>query len=278
MQSSLLMGTRYPALGLSGPRSLSQGPVSSNIRFRAEDHYKNEHLERMFDQMGSRYETIVALGGLGFYRLWSRRAVNLLALKPGDKVCDMMAGTGDAWKRILPKIGPEGHITAIDLSGQMVQMAKARKAKLKADNVTVLKEDVLKSSVPTGSMDKVYSGFGVKTLPKEFYPGFVAEVKRVLKPGGRFSLVEASLPKYKWHQQVYRLYMKIGFFFLRRLFKKEDADQFAMVRNYMEDFQNCKALMAEFEKQGFQVKYVRMLGDGATGLVGQKADAGSSPV
>lgn len=271
MQLSLAIYLPIPKAFTEKRAAFSPADRLKNLRFKADETYKNEYLEGMFDKMGPHYETILALGGLGFYSWWQRRAIGMLDLKAGDQVCDLMSGTGEAWRSILPKIGETGRIVAVDLSQEMVQRANILKAKLKADNIQVLKEDVLKSSVSSGSMDKVLSSYGVKTLPSETYPAFATEVKRILKPGGRFSILEASLPKHKWHQHVYRLYMKIGFFALRSILKAEEANKFAMITQYMENFQNCKALMAEFQKQGFEdVKYVRMPGDGATALTGRK--------
>jgi demethylmenaquinone methyltransferase/2-methoxy-6-polyprenyl-1,4-benzoquinol methylase len=260
---------RFSALPL---RQQSQGlsvhsPYSP--RFGEKSPYEASFLKELFDHMEPIYERVGDLGSLGFNRLWRKKAVDFLNLKPGETVCDMMSGTGEGWKYILPRIGSTGKLIALDFSSEMTRRAQVRQKKIKALNIEVREEDVTQTSLPSASVDAIYSAYGLKTLSPQTRWQFVQEIKRILKPGGRFSLVEASLPENLWFRKLYQIYLKIVFGILKLLIGKP-AQKFAMFEHYLSVFQNCKALQKDFEAQNFQVRYLRMPGDAATGLVGIK--------
>jgi demethylmenaquinone methyltransferase / 2-methoxy-6-polyprenyl-1,4-benzoquinol methylase len=235
--------------------------------------YEQGFLRDLFNQMGNSYARVADICSLGFSQLWRQQAVKFLDLKEGDNAFDLMAGTGESWKYMLPKVGESGRIYALDFSHEMCLQAKERKNLLQADNVHVLEGDAFSTPVPDGSMDAVFSAYGVKTMPISSYDGFVSEVNRVLKPGGQASIMEVSLPENKAHQLVFKAFLNAGFPVLKKLLGHQ-ANHFSMFRHYLSEFQNCKRLREAFNAQGFETRYVRLPGDGATAIVARKLTPG----
>lgn len=108
---------------------------------------------------------------------------------------DLMTGMGEAWLYILPKIGKNGQLVALDFCQPMLDFAKKRQQNFPKNSIEILCENALQSSILDGSADAVISTFGLKTLSPEQLENFAIEIFRVLKPGGTFSMVEVSVPK-----------------------------------------------------------------------------------
>lgn len=231
--------------------------------------YAKPTLINMFNQMSTCYERLSTIGSFGLSRLWRRQAIGFLGLKAGDNVYDLMSGTGESWQYILPHIGEGGSIHAVDFSREMTMRGNARKQKLGARNIDVVEGDALATCAPAESADAVFSAYGVKTLSPELYPALVSEVQRILKPGGSVSIVEASLPENRILRRCVNFYLKSGFFILKTVFGKK-ADNFAMFRHYLSNFENCKKLSQAFTEAGFAVRYERLKGQGATAVVARK--------
>lgn len=257
------LGHTLPFAGT--PPAEPQTPAGGN----PEDLYAPAFQQDLFDKMGRVYERVGDICSLGFSRIWRRRAVKALALKPGDKVCDLMAGTGESWKYFLPKIGPSGQVIAVDFSPEMCKIGQARVNKKGLTQVQVLQGDAMDTRLPANSMDSVYSAYGIKTLPKSDYPRLTAEVKRILKPGGRAAFVEVSMPDNKWHQKVFHVYLGVGFPLLKKLLGQR-AKHFEMFNHYLTRFQNGRDLAQAFTQAGFSVQYKRLLGDGASLVIAEK--------
>lgn len=235
------------------------------------DAYDTSHVKELFDNIAPHQETWAQVGTFFLAGHWRKKSVDLLHLKPGETVCDLMSGAGSMWKSILPKIGTSGKLYALDLSPQMVAKSKQCSDAAKRQNVFPVVGDALHTPFPSGSMDAVVCGFGMKTLTADQQSQYVDEVKRLLKPGGRFSLVELSLPENPIRRKIFQAYLKTGFFILKTILG-EKGKQMGALYPYLNAFKNCKDLQKQFESRGFDVQYVRLRGDAATALVGVKKD------
>jgi demethylmenaquinone methyltransferase/2-methoxy-6-polyprenyl-1,4-benzoquinol methylase len=139
------------------------------------DIYDDGYLKALFDEMQSTYERVSTLTSFGFNRRWRRQVVERLGLRQGMRIGDLMAGSGESWMYLLPRIGRDGALVAVDFSSEMMRQANERKQALQAHNVVTANEDVLQSSIATQSLDAVVCVYGVKTLSPQYqrrYGGF----------------------------------------------------------------------------------------------------------
>lgn len=233
------------------------------------DLYDAAYLEGLFDEMSRSYERVNYVTSFGFSLRWRRQTVAALGLARGEVVADLMTGMGECWLPILRAVGPEGRVVAVDISGGVLGHARKRRERLDAQNVTILKENALATSLPDACVDAVLSTFGLKTLSPEQWSRFAREVQRILKPGGRFALIEVSAPRGPALRAAYMLYLQVGIPLVGRLFLG-NPENYRMLGRYTERFGDARRVLPAFEAVGLRTSYVERFFGCATGLVGEK--------
>jgi demethylmenaquinone methyltransferase/2-methoxy-6-polyprenyl-1,4-benzoquinol methylase len=136
----------------------------------------------MFDAIAPRYDLVNKLMTFGLDRAWRTRTIGLLELAPGTRVLDLACGTGDLARELAAgRFRPVG----ADLSFGMLAAARPGGAPLTEADATAL-------PFATGSFDGVTSGFALRNFAD--LPAVFAECARVLRPGGRISLLDVDTP------------------------------------------------------------------------------------
>lgn len=103
--------------------------------------------------------------------------------KPGMKVLDLASGTGEPAISLASRVGPAGHVTALDLSNELLQIATERAQQRRLTNFSIQQADAHQLPYPDQSFDLVTSRFGVMFFQN--CEKALREVHRVLKPGAR---------------------------------------------------------------------------------------------
>lgn len=142
----------------------------------------------MFDAIAPRYDLINRLLTFGMDCRWRRRSVQELGLPAGARVFDLACGTGDLC-RDLEAAGH--HPIGFDLSAGMLQTAQKYRASGKLHTPMVL-GDALCLPVPADSADGITCGFAMRNVVN--LQGLFVELARVVRPGGRISLLEVAEP------------------------------------------------------------------------------------
>ena len=147
----------------------------------------------MFDAIAPRYDLVNRIMTFRLDVRWRRVTVRSLALRPGSRVLDLACGTGDLCRELAGAgLAPVG----VDLSFGM--LAAARTA------APLVQGDALRLPVRDGSNDGVTCGFALRNLVS--LPPFLAELARVVRPGGRIALLEVATPPnpvLRWGHAVY---------------------------------------------------------------------------
>lgn len=111
------------------------------------------------------------------------RLAERAVLYPGDRVLDLACGTGAVALAAARRVGPEGHVTGVDLAAAMVAHARENVAAAGVTNATFTQMDAEALEFPDESFTAALSGLGLFFLPD--MPRGLAEMARVLQPGGR---------------------------------------------------------------------------------------------
>jgi demethylmenaquinone methyltransferase / 2-methoxy-6-polyprenyl-1,4-benzoquinol methylase len=135
----------------------------------------------MFDAIAPRYDLVNRVMTFRLDTRWRRRAVDELRLPPGSRVLDLAAGTGD----LCRDLQAAGHLpVGVDLSFGMLAAART--------TAPLVHADALRLPVPDGSIDGITCGFALRNFVD--LGGFLAELGRVVRPGGRIALLEVAEP------------------------------------------------------------------------------------
>lgn len=143
---------------------------------------KTEFVRSMFDRIAARYDVVNSIVTFGLDRRWRQRTVRSLGLARGATVIDLGSGTGV----LLDEAVRAGHYgVGIDLSFGMLAAARHASPRLQAD--------ASRLPIRSASVDGVLSGFALRNFTE---PGVVlAEVARVLRPGGSLAILEIGVPQ-----------------------------------------------------------------------------------
>jgi len=163
---------------------------------------KAERVRGVFDSVAPKYDVMNDLMSLGLHRLWKAYAVGVARVRPGDFVLDIAGGTGDVARAFAGPVGARGLVVHTDINESMLRQGRDR---LLDDGIVLptLLCDAESLPFATGSFDLVSVAFGLRNMTHK--DTALAEMARVLKPGGRlivleFSKVAAPLAKaYDWY-------------------------------------------------------------------------------
>ena len=238
------------------------------------DIYDPAFVKGVFDRCSGKYIAFSRFCSFGFTERWRRQCVAAMPAPPTDapRGYDLMAGTGEVWPHLLKRWPGIGEIVAVDISTGMHALAMARLHRHRAQKIAFIEDDVLASDLPDASADFVISTFGLKTFNPAQHARLAALIARVLKPGGSFSLIEASDPKGWWLRPLYLFHLKTVLPLVERLFLR-GAQDFAMIGTYSTNFGDASAFAAMLRAEGLEVTYRRFFFGCATGVAGRKAPA-----
>lgn len=219
--------------------------------------------------MSKTYERMNYITSFGFSEQWRRTCVKEARLNSGECVVDLMTGMGECWGKILQTIGPDGKLIALDFSSEMLKHAEKRKLKYTRHQIDILCQDVFKNTIAENSVDCVISGFGIKTFSEEQLTALCDEITRILKPGGRFSLIDVSVPNGKVLRTLYMFYLKNIIPILGKLFLG-NPENYKMLGLYTEQFNDAQQCHAIFTRQGLESKFSTQFFGCASGITGFK--------
>ena len=163
---------------------------------------KQARVRGVFDAVASKYDLMNDLMSLGLHRAWKAYTVAVAGVKPGQRVLDIAGGTGDLARAFARQVGPQGLVVHTDINEAMLRTGRDRLT----DEGIVLPTTVCDAErlpFPDASFDLVSVAFGLRNMTHK--DRALAEMGRVLKPGGRllvleFSKVAAPLEKiYDWY-------------------------------------------------------------------------------
>jgi demethylmenaquinone methyltransferase/2-methoxy-6-polyprenyl-1,4-benzoquinol methylase len=204
----------------------------------------------VFGRIASRYDLLCDLFSFWIHRIWKRRVAAVVASEPWTELLDAASGTGDIVLRILKQQGsePSRHILASDISPQMLAIAKQRLER-SGRSVTLRKLDAHSMpSIAAHSIDLYSISLGLKICDRQTV---LYEAKRILKPGGRLIVLEASNIPFRWLHRVYLCYMATCMPIIGWVATGGDASAYKYLLQGIREFPTAEALAEEIRQIGF---------------------------
>lgn len=140
----------------------------------------------------------------GFDHYWRNRAVKRARITEGERVLDVCTGTGELAFLLAEKVGENGLVTGADFCSEMLVRAR-EKSSDRHTNLSFILSDTKALAFPDNSFDLVTVSFGMRNIPDTAVA--LQEIKRVLKPGGRFVCLELTRPHLAWFRSLYEWYV-----------------------------------------------------------------------
>jgi len=209
---------------------------------------KKEQVARMFDSISNNYDFLNHFLSLGIDKGWRRKAINLLKPLQPKHILDVATGTGDFAIMAL-SLKPES-ITGIDISEGMLEIGRKKiQRKGVTDKITLQSGD--SENIPFGEnkFDAVTVAFGVRNF--ENLKKGLAEIFRVIKPGGMVVVLEFSKPRKFPISQLYNFYFKNVLPKIGRMVSKDKA-AYTYLPASVEAFPDGEDFLAILKSIGFK--------------------------
>ena len=204
----------------------------------------------VFGRIASRYDLLCDVFSFGIHRLWKRRVARRIAGEPWTVLLDGATGTGDIILRMLANESVEGRtVVAADISGKMLAIAQRRLAS-RAGQVQLRQLDA--ESMPAisdASVDAYSMSLVMKICDRH---RALDEAFRVLRPGGRLVLLEASTIPWKWLHRAYLAYMATCMPMLGWLATGGDGSAYRYLLHGIRDFPSAEEFAGEIAAHGFE--------------------------
>lgn len=222
-----------------------------------------ERVRTIFSSIAGRYDTFNRLASLGIDKGWRRALVKACALTPESEVLDLCAGTGDVSLAIARQAAP-GRIVVTDFTPEMLDIAREKSAEYSGPTELLFEHaDAQELPFADESFDCVTVAFGVRNLPER--ERNFTEVLRVLKPGGRYVILEFSRPPFAPWRGVYHVYLRHAIPLIGGLLTGE-RQGFVYLNDSIRRFPAQAELAAELREAGFSAISWRDLSGGIVAL------------
>ena len=207
---------------------------------------KARKVAEVFHSVANRYDVMNDLMSAGLHRAWKHFLALQARLKPGAKVLDIAGGTGDIARLLAKDAGPTGEVWLTDINGSMLAVGRDRLLD-KGLMLPVAQCDAEKLPFPNDYFDLVTMAFGLRNMTHK--DTALAEMCRVLKPGGKLMVLEFS----KVWKPLAPLYDLYSFQLLPRMGKvvAKDAESYRYLAESIRMHPDQETLKGMMEDAGF---------------------------
>jgi demethylmenaquinone methyltransferase/2-methoxy-6-polyprenyl-1,4-benzoquinol methylase len=165
---------------------------------------KQQYVNRLFEKIAPRYDFFTAFMSYGMDSGWKRRLVGMSGLDGHETVLDLACGTGDITFAVARRV-QQGQAIGLDITQRMLEIAEQKRRARAAANVSFHRADILSIPFPDQSFDCVTGGYALRNVPD--IGAALAEIKRVLKPGGRLLSLDFGHPRNRLYRWLYLRYL-----------------------------------------------------------------------
>jgi len=186
---------------------------------------------------------------MGMHRFWKRFTVFIAQCRSGERVLDLAGGTGDLAALMAKQVGSSGQVILSDINNAMLVRGRDRLLdRGLSETLTYVQANAESLPFPDNSVDCVTIGFGLRNVTDKSTA--LAEMYRVLAPGGRLLVLEFSQPRWPGLRPLYDLY---SFQVLPRMGRwiAKDADSYQYLAESIRMHPDQETLLGMMTEVGF---------------------------
>ena len=216
--------------------------------YNSETGTKKEQVATMFNNISGTYDFLNHFMSLGIDILWRKKAIRQLKAQQPKSILDVATGTGDFAFEAIKILKPR-QITGVDISAGMLDVARRKISERKLDHIfSVRLGDSEMLPFEDNQFDAITVAYGVRNY--ENLEKGLADMRRVLKPGGKIVILEFSKPQGFPVKQLYNFYFKHITPFFGKVFSK-DARAYQYLPESVAAFPDGAAFTQLMERVGF---------------------------
>ena len=236
---------------------------TADFGFRAVPREVKASLVReVVDSVAPKYDIMNDLMSLGIHRFWKHELLSAMDPRPHYRLLDLAAGTGDITFAWLKRGG--GPVVMSDINATMLGVGEERAtAKARLADIEFLVADAENLPLPAQSFDRISMAFGLRNCTSK--DRVIAQAYRLLKPGGRFFVLEFSQLQIAALEKLYDAWSFKALPRLGQLIAK-DAQSYQYLAESIRMFPNQETLKTMFEDAGFERVTYRNLSGGIAAI------------
>ena len=202
----------------------------------------------MFDRIAGFYDLMNSVMTAGLHHRWRARAADLAALEPGGSALDVACGTGDLAIELARRVGTGGEVIGSDFAEEMLERARAKAAAGVVGGGDIVWEwgNALELPYASGRFDAATVGFGARNF-SDLDRG-LAEMTRVVRPGGRVVVLEITTPRRPPLSTFYRVWFDRVVPLIGRLTGEQEA--YTYLPSSVRRFPGPEGLAAAMQRAG----------------------------
>ena len=221
---------------------------------------REQAVQRMFTPIAGVYDLNNTLLSFGLHHRWKKLTASCIPPVQNGTALDVGAGTADLALLIEPRMGPAGRVIASDLNHAMLaEGLKKIRRRGRGRRITCLEANAERLGFADEAFDAVTTGFCMRNVGD--LNRAILEIRRVLKPGGRFVCLEFSRPVYGWLRALYDWYSFRLLPWIGTAVARDKTGVYEYLPASIRTFPNQEGLKAMLLKAGFsQVDYRNLSG------------------
>lgn len=230
---------------------------------------KEERVHGVFEKIYENYDQMNSVISFQRHKAWRKETMKRMNVKKGQSALDVCCGTADWSIALADAVGPEGSVTGLDFSQNMLKVGQQKVQQLGLQNVNLIHGNAMQLPFDDHSFDFVTIGFGLRNVPD--YMQVLKEMNRVLKPGGKAVCLETSKPTLPVFKQFFYFYFRYVMPLFGKVFAKS-YKEYSWLQESARDFPGMTELATMFKEAGFIDVQVKAFTGGVAAMhLGSKA-------